>query len=152
MAEKYVDTSKFNMKIGLVKTSLRRAGPAIVANHAQRIHDLASANLEGVGAKAGSSARGGADNVLLFRTKLTMPIRRITGNLSRSLQMAMLNIYQWIVWADSKIAPYAKFVHDGTKYVEARRFIFDPVDQNRVKFQKELKEGVLKAIRIPGRK
>ncbi len=144
--EKLVDTSRFILKSRAVKLALAKAGAREILKGAQEIYDAADKNLSGPHYKPGQPH------------KATMPIARITGNLSNSLKLTPLSSTVVAVWSDPKIANYNRYVHDGTKgkkgkrkRMKPRRFIGAPVNERRPAIQGRIRRQVLLAIRKDGR-
>jgi len=79
------------------------------------------------------------------------PVPRVTGTLARSLKYSRIFPHLWAVFADSKIANYAKFIHDGTKKMRPRQFIGDVVSERKGIYFKKLRNNIIKAIRKAGR-
>lgn len=75
-----------------------------------------------------------------------MPVPRVTSLLARSLKLKKISEVLYVVFADSKVAAHAPFVHDGTKNQKPRRFLGDPVNINKNAWLTYLKSKVLKGI------
>jgi len=131
-----VDITGFKFKMKAVKIAYAEAVVKELRKGAQEIYNAASKNLSGHKDRYVSG---------------TLPVRRITGTLSRSLQMKPVSNVEWLVYADKNIAYYAGYVHDGTKRMRPRRFLHDPVRERRPAIQNRIKRQLLKAIRREGR-
>lgn len=80
-----------------------------------------------------------------------MPVPRRTGDLARSIKRK--TIYSWLyaVFSDPKIAPHGKYVHNGTKRMKPRRFLWGAIQKNYRKIHTKMNNDLLKKIRFIGR-
>lgn len=144
MAKKQnVDITKWKIKDKRIRLALAHVGAAAILQSAQQVYNAADKNLSGPQITPGLKDEAGIGE---------MPIPRRTGTLARSLTMTPLSSVVIAVWSNSNIANYNKFVHDGTKFMRPRRFLADPVSQLGPQLEKQIRDLVLKAIRIEGRK
>lgn len=60
-----------------------------------------------------------------------LPVPQRTGNLKRSVQRTRETIFKYLVYADSGIARYGKFVHDGTRRMQKRPFMVLSMNQRK---------------------
>lgn len=134
----YVDASKFLLKLKYIKGQLQVTGAEQITGIAQMIFDKTKANLKGPGAGVRTSRGGLQYPKTPPKHPLQLPVRRVTGTLARSLKMTPISNYEYIIWCDPQIAPYAKYVHSGTKYVKPRRFLGNVVKGNKAAAVKQL--------------
>lgn len=80
-----------------------------------------------------------------------MPIPRRTGMLAQSIRRAKIVDGIHAVYSDGAVAPYARYVHDGTKYMPPRPFIGLAVQEKRGEIVELMRTLVLGAIRGVGR-
>ena len=67
--------------------------------------------------------------------------------LRHSLKIKMFNKFFKAVYSDPAIAPYNKFVHDGTKKMKPRRFLADVYNKNRLGIASHWNSEIRKEIR-----
>jgi hypothetical protein len=110
-----VDISRWNRK---VDDLLREYGPTvakIVAYANTRVAGAVAQNLSGSAYYPGR-----------------LPVRRVTGTLARSYRVDPVNApYLFMHRMDSSVANYAKFVHEGTRYLKPRPYFRNAFDSNR---------------------
>ena len=146
-----VNTTKFKLKTKRVRLAFAQAAVKTMMRSAQEVYDKTGQNLKGP-AYGVSTSSGGLQRPNKGPGTGKMPVSRVTGDLARSLTMAPLGPATWMLWCDPYVANYAIYVHDGTKYVEARRFLGDVVDENRPIIRERIKHKLLAAIRMEGRR
>lgn len=139
---KSVDATRFKIKSKAVKRALARSVAVIVQKSAQEVYLQAAKNL--AGPHYGTTKSGPQTG--------KMPIPRRTANLAGSLRHTPISSVLHAVWADPRKANYAKFVHDGTWKMRPRRFIGDVITERRPIIQEKIRQKIIKAIRIEGRK
>ena len=140
----HVDTTNWKRKKGLVQRALATSIGRAVLEASQDVYLEAGKNLSGphvdVKAKKGSDPNIGK-----------MPVPRRTGNLARALNNVPLSISLSAIFTDTNEANYDKFVHDGTRHTEPRRYLADAVTKNKQKifnkFDKEIKSDIHKVGR-----
>jgi HK97 gp10 family phage protein len=81
-----------------------------------------------------------------------MPIPRVTGTLARSLTSKRFHPTLGVIYADKKVANYAGFVHDGTRFMKPRRFLSNVVQERKAAIVNRWKYEILLAIRREGQK
>ena len=59
-----------------------------------------------------------------------LPVRRVTGTLARAYHINMVTKYLFAHVMDSRVAKYARFVHDGTRYMKPRPFFKNAFSDN----------------------
>lgn len=147
---KTVDTRGWKSKRLRVKEAVAQQAAKSIAQASQIVFDKAMENLSGyhpvpetspTGRQYFPSPDGGA----------SMPIRVLTGTLRRSLKMRPVTTLLWQVYADSKVASYAKYVHEGTKHMRPRRFLQDPVWLYGASIIKKIGHDIKTEIRRVGR-
>lgn len=60
-----------------------------------------------------------------------LPVRRVTGTLARSYEISKVTPYLFVHRMNSSVANYAKFVHEGTRYMRKRPYFKSALDENR---------------------
>jgi hypothetical protein len=155
VADVLVDTSKFTFKTRRVKAVFAAAAAKELLLAAQKVYKGSAENLKGPGIPKSTSSGGRQypdySKIPGYDTS-SMPIGRVTGTLARSLTLTPLSSISYAIWADPKIANYAKYVHSGTKHVKPRRFIYDVVNKERAGITSHLKKALKDAIASEGQK
>jgi len=128
------DVSGWNRKSRAVRRELLRTIPRAVQEISDDVHRRTVKNLSG-----GVYLRG------------ILPVRRVTGTLARSIQRANVSFGLIAVFANERIAHYAKYVHNGTRFMPPRRFLGDVITERRHWGHWKLKDSIIKAIRKVGR-
>jgi hypothetical protein len=155
VADALVDTSKFTFKTRRVKAVFAAAAAKELLLAAQKVYKGSAENLKGPGIPKSTSSGGRQYpdySKILGYDRRYMPIGRVTGTLARSLKLTPLSSISYAIWADPKIASYAKYVHDGTKYTYPRRFIYDVVNKERAGISSHLNKVLKAAIASEGQK
>uniref|UniRef100_A0A6M3JV48 Tail protein n=1 Tax=viral metagenome TaxID=1070528 RepID=A0A6M3JV48_9ZZZZ len=129
-----VDASGWYMKTAAVKRTLAVTAPPALMKVAQELFRRSKANLSGPRSNTGK-----------------MPVPRVTGTLARSLTLMPIDLFTYAVWSNPKVAHYAKFVHDGTKFMYPRRYIGDAVREYRPMAIQDMQRILLMAIQGVGR-
>jgi len=146
-----VMTTAWRIKSKAVRKALSESAPAIIRHVAQKIYDEADKNLKGPSSGVRRSKSGRQYPKTPPKHPLKMPIRRITGKTAESLQIRPATNVDWYVYADPQIAPWAKYLHDGTRYIKARHFIGDPVRNNKASMYQLMDSTILNAVRAVGK-
>ena len=60
-----------------------------------------------------------------------LPVTRVTGTLSRAYTIRKVTPYLFIHFMDSRVANYAGYVHDGTRYMKPRPYFKNGFNDNR---------------------
>lgn len=79
------------------------------------------------------------------------PVPRRTSALVHSMKDKKIIPSIHAVYADTNIAPHAKFVHDGTKKMRPRRFLFNVIRERRQAILNRMNYAFLSAARKIGR-
>jgi len=111
---KEVDITRWNAKVNKL---LEEYGPVvekIVAYGNTKVSGAVARNLSG-----GSYYPG------------KLPVRRVTGTLARAYQVKKSTPYLFMHLMNSGVAKYAKFVHEGTRFMKPRPYFKDAFDSNR---------------------
>ena len=114
MEQATVDTRKWNAKVNKL---LKECGPTIakiVAYGNTKVSTSVNKNLSGSAYYIGK-----------------LPVVRRTGTLRRAYQVHMLTPHLFIHRMNSQIAEYAKFVHDGTRYLKPRPYFRNAFSDNK---------------------
>jgi len=135
-------TTKWFGKSKAVRHALASTYSSSLEKIAKDVYKRSQANLKGPHYKKKDNYRGPGTG--------KMPVPRVTGTLARSLKITKLNAGLWVVFADSKVAKYAIYVHEGTRKMQPRRFIGDVVTQRKGIYLRYLKMRVKAAIRSVG--
>ncbi len=138
----YVDASRWLGKSAAVRRAMARGYQKGLKAIAQDIYKAAQKNLKGPHYGPKQKFRGQQTG--------KMPIPRVTGTLARSLKMRRITPQLWAVFADSKVARYAVYVHEGTSRVRPRRFIGDAVRLHKQKYLMQLRNTIKGEIRGEG--
>jgi len=134
MAELKVDISRWNKKVDKL---LREYGPTIekiVAYGNTKVSASVARNLSG-----GSYYPG------------KLPVRRVTGTLARAYEIRKVTPYLFMHLMNSKVANYAKYVHDGTRYLKPRPYFKNAFSDNRVAIMNYWRYQFILEIRKTGR-
>jgi HK97 gp10 family phage protein len=146
-----VDTSRFNLKLERVKKAFDAQAKISLTKAAQKIYKETAENLRGPNYGVHTTS-GGTQVPNRGPGTGKMPVPRVTGTLARSLKMEPLTPeIGYAIYNDPSIAQYAKWVHDGTKKMPARRYLWDVVTKNRSKILKEIDKELHTAIQSVGR-
>jgi len=95
----------------------------------------------------GIGERPSSDNPAIG--KMPVPIR--SKQLRRSIKRVTIFPWLFAIHADPTIAPHAKWVHNGTRKMKPRRFLWDTIKKNYRKIHSAMNKDVLKKIRAIGR-
>jgi len=136
------DASRWFSKSERVRKTAFTAASRSISEIAKDIYQKSQKNLKGPHYKPGGEVSFAGN----------YPVPRVTGTLARSLKIKKFNPVLWAVFADSQVANYAKFIHEGTKGMRPRRFIGDVVEGGKSIYLGKLKKDVMAAIRAEGRK
>jgi len=136
------DANRWFSKSEKVRKTAFTAASRSISDIAKDIYQKAQKNLKGPHYQPGKGVSFAGN----------YPVPRVSGDLARSLKIKKFNPVLWAVFADSQVANYAKFIHEGTKGMRPRRFIGDVVTGNKILYLGKLKKDVLTAIRGEGRK
>ncbi len=150
-----VDTSRFTLKTRRVKAVFAAAASKALLEAAQKVYKGSAENLKGPGIPKSTSSSGRQYpdySKILGYDRRYMPIARVIGTLARSLKLTPLSSISYAIWADPKIASYAKYVHEGTKYTYPRRFIYDVANRERAGIKSTLNKVLKGAIAKEGLK
>ena len=60
-----------------------------------------------------------------------LPVTRISRELSKSIKYYFISPVSSIVFADTRQADYAEYVHDGTRYMAPRPFLREAINERR---------------------
>jgi len=134
---KEVDITRWNAKVNKL---LEEYGPVvekIVAYGNTKVAGAVIRNLSGPGVpyEIRTSKKTGKEYVKVssmagyYSSKL--PVRRITGTLARAYQVKKSTPYLFMHLMNSGVAKYAKFVHEGTRFMKPRPYFKDAFDSNR---------------------
>jgi len=146
-----VDVTGWYFKSNAVKTAFAVRAPVVMAKIAQLVYARAKINLSG----PNYGVRRTSGGLQVFnRGAMTgkMPVPRPTGTLARSLTIIPITPLHYAIFADQRIAHYAKFVHNGTRHMKPRRFLGDPIRQLRASSIQMAKMELIKVIRAVGTK
>ena len=102
------DMSGLNRKIAAVKKAADQAAKAAVDYAISEFTREVARNLSGIRHKPGTPSP----------TPGQLPVSIIMSQLRRSIKIKRLSPVIGIVYADSKVAPYARYVHDGTNWTK----------------------------------
>ena len=80
-----------------------------------------------------------------------MPIPKMTSMLSRAQKIKRISSSLILHFTDSIIAPYGKFVHNGTRKMKPRRYRADVIRERRQAWMNRWRYLVLGAFRKHGR-
>jgi HK97 gp10 family phage protein len=141
MAQKTVDTTRMSLKFKNVKMANQVATIKALLFARETVMAETIKNLSGPHYKIGTSGPQTG----------RMPIPRMTGDLARSLAHQKLSDLLYRIYSDQKIAPYAKFVHDGTKRMKPRRYLYDAVKAKKQAIINRMRNELKIAIRKVGR-
>lgn len=141
-----IDASKFNLKLARVKIAFEKQAKESFTKAAQKIYMETAENLRGPSYGV-RTTKGGIQVPQRGPGTGKMPVPRITGTLARSLKLEPLNDkMSFVVYNDPQIADYAKWVHNGTKKMPARRYLGDVVKKNKAYMLKTAEKEILRAI------
>ena len=131
------DTGGWELKHRRVRRSMAEAAVAAVAVVARALFKRSQRNLKGAHYPPPDYKGPGTGE---------MPVPRVTATLARSLKIKKINPVRYMVYADSGVAGYAAYVHDGTRYMKPRRFIGDAVRVNGEAWRKFIAGRIRRAI------
>jgi len=124
----YVDVSGWKKKYGYV---MHEMAPAIKRAVDEGMDILMMQTIDNVTGDAYGSRKGPRGGVVWHRGAMTnsgkLPVTVRTGTLRRSVKGIRPHDYLGAVYSDLTVAPYAPYVHDGTKYLRPRRFLGEAV-------------------------
>lgn len=143
----YVDATKFYKKTHRIKQHVVTVAAKEVASISQMIFDKTKKNLKGPGAGVRQSKSGLQYPKTSPKHPLQMPVRRVTGTLARSLKMYPISQYEYLIYCDPKVAHYATYVHNGTRYIKPRRFLGDVIKGNKAPAIKRLDSALMYLMR-----
>jgi len=129
-----VNITRAMTKFKLIKQAINSAAPPIIAEQAQFFFGEVMENLSGP--QINPKVRG-KDDPRIGK----MPVPRRTGIGASGLTLSNLSHLAWVIWMNLKVAPWMRWVHDGTKdgrlkprrYMEDPRVRFDPVIRVRIR-------------------
>jgi len=150
MAEQFkMDITGWQMKVKNVKAVQARICKDVVDWGLKQLFEKTNDNVKGpyYGYKDDkiTPKRGSLTNAGKF------PIPVVTGQLRRSIKQIRFNTVFGAVYSDPAIAPYNKWVHDGTRYMKKRPFLQNAVDSRRPAILNYMKYQILKEVRKAGR-
>lgn len=139
--------NNFWKKIEAVKKAYAPVLHDVVNEGSDKVFKLAEHNLNGpYYGKQGSGPQTGQ-----------VPIPKLSTMLFHSLQQSVIG--KWknyntliAIYADERIAKWAKFVHDGTKYQRPRRFLQTAINRYKFEINRDFQNKILLAIRKEGLK
>jgi len=80
-----------------------------------------------------------------------LPVRRKTGDLFRAYQQKRITQYLYLHGMNSKVANYAKWVHEGTKRLLPRPYFQNAFDYSRMPIMHFWRATFLNSVRKTGR-
>ena len=128
-----VDTTGWNRKVNAL---LREYGPTvekIVAYGNTKVSASVSKNLSGSSYYVGK-----------------LPVVRRSGDLRRAYEVHKMTPYLFVHRMNSQIAEYAKYVHDGTRYLKRRPFFKNAFEVNKQAIMNYWKYQFLLKVRSIG--
>jgi len=152
MSEAKVDISGWNKKVDKL---LREYGPVvekIVAYGNTKVSASVNKNLSGMSPGTRTSKSGRqyvVSSKYYYPGKL--PVRRITGTLARAYQISKVTPYLYLHKMNSNVANYARYVHDGTRYLKPRPYFKNAFTNNRVAIMNYWRYQFILEIRKTGR-
>ena len=141
----YVDYSRFILKTKAVKQAVALTAATELLRIASECQKAVDRNLSGD--QINPNVSGAEDDRIG-----TMPVPRRTGNLSRALTWTKVSSLFHAIWMNPQIAPYAKWVHWGTKKMRPRRFMSDVISSRGPAWSNQLKYKLILAIRNVGQR
>jgi len=114
MSKPKMDTRRWNAK---VNNLLKEHGPTI-----EKIVKYGNT-------KVSKSVARNLSGSTYFPGKL--PVRRVTGTLARAYEVRMVTPYLFAHFMNSSVANYAKYVHEGTRYLKPRPYFRNALNDNR---------------------
>lgn len=132
MTEQAVDITRWNKKVDLILKSYGPVIKKIVDFGNSRVAASVAKNLSGM-SPGMWTAKSGKQYVVssagYYPGKL--PVRRITGTLARAYQVRNVTEYLSAHFINSKVARYAKHVHEGTRFLKPRPYFKNAFDSNK---------------------
>jgi len=145
-----VDPTLWYMKSKQVQLIIATQGAKLLTLAAQDVFTRTLKNLSGPNYGVRTSL-GGVQTPKSGPGTGKMPVPRVSGNLARSLKLVPVSVFIWSIYSDQRIANYAKYVHNGTRYMRPRRFLGDVIRQRRQIVQERMRRLLLAAVRNRGR-
>lgn len=146
------DTSKFDLRCKRVQRIVAEVGAKVIKEGAQDIYNETGKKLKGPHYGYHTGPRGGyvPNYPEGGGQKGKVPIPRLTGTLAKSLQMRPLSTLTWAVYADDRMANYAKFIHDGTRHMRPRRFLKDTFTERAPAINNNMRYKLILAMNKEG--
>lgn len=141
MMQTFVDTTKWKFKKRALEQILATKIPILVNECSQEIMRATIQNLSGPQIKPGVTGA---------REIGKMPVPRRTGMLVHSVKNVSVGYGARMIYADEKVANYAKYVHNGTRKMRPRRFLGDVVRERRQAFENRWRYTLINAINKAG--
>ena len=79
-----------------------------------------------------------------------LPVSRITSMLKQSITRVMVGKDAAVIYPDETKAPYAKYVHDGTRVMKPRRYLSEAIRAKKEEIIDTIKDEVISRIRRHG--
>lgn len=79
-----------------------------------------------------------------------LPVSRITSMLKQSVKREIVQKDLAIVYPDDTVAPYAKHVHDGTRVMQPRRYLYEAARTKNSEIKSVMRDVALNKIREYG--
>ena len=149
----YVDTSNWKIKVHNCKTA---ETAAVVMGVDWGLDRLNEATIRNVTGDHYGFRKTRSDNRVPIRGARTnagiLPVPVVYGQLRRSIKSVRFTPTLGAVYSDDNIAPYNKFVHDGTRKMKPRPFLQMAVIANRPLIKKKIERELHKLVRKVGLK
>jgi len=136
-----VNKSGWDRKLKLVQHDLTVGIPKFVEQCSDEVMEKTMKNLSGPHYKIGTTGSQTGK----------MPIPRMTSMLARAQKIKRLGAALILHFTDRIMAPYGKFVHNGTRKMKPRRYRADVIRERRQAWENRWRYLVLGAFRKHGR-
>jgi len=139
-----VDTTRWKLKVRRIEGYMASSIPILVKKLIDEVHKETIKNLSGPQIKPGIP--GYADDRIG-----ESPVPRRTSMLAHSIKREKMTDVLMRIYSDPKVAPYGKYVHDGTRKMKPRRFLKDAIEKVKSKNWKEIKATFMDGLQKRGR-
>ncbi len=136
-----IDFTGLNLKIAAVKKAAEEAAKAAVDYGLSEVSREVARNLSGIRHKPGTPSP----------TPGQLPVSIIMSQIRRSTKIKRLSPVVGIIYSDKSVAPYAYYVHYGTKKMKARRYMTAAVQAKRELIIKQFKSIIKDRVQREGR-